>query len=526
MIETLTNRETQEAERRELEILLASELFRRAPILARILEYLCERQIQGDTYIKEYEIATRVMGRPSDFDPQIDGSVRVNLHHLRKKLKQYYDTEGARHPVRRALPIGQSLPSFVPQEGLPSPPVENQLEPLAPARQQEPPFTTSEAPETTLAAIPERFSFSLPLFFAMMTLVIAAAAATWLVARRYNSRQDGPVMSDAVLRIACGRNRSLHDDAGRLWSADAYSSGGHAFDRPVTLTTNGGPAELYNHGREGIFSYAIPLPRSSYEVHLYFAESAVRGEGFRTMNIFINGKRVQQLFDVTSDAGGFATPTEKIYAGVKPAADGKLHISFTGITGAAFVNGIEIMAGDGFRMRTLRQTTLAVYSIDPTGTLWLPDTWYRGGRVSYLPYIFRDLSLEGFYRNERFGNFTYSLPVVDGHTYGVTLYFQEAWFSQSAKNRGRRRFNVSCNGIELLNNFDILSKAYPSTQRATMHFGGIEPSGQGKLVFSFSPIENYAEVNAIMVEDETQDTSGSSVSNPSVSNVASPAPTE
>lgn len=177
------------------------------------------------------------------------------------------------------------------------------------------------------------------------------------------------------------------------------------------------------------------------------------------------------------------------------------------MTGKAFVNGLEIMAGNGTRMRTLRQSTLSTYYFDPSGRVWFPDAWYQGGRTSRLQDVFPGLAVDGLYRNERFGNFIYSLPVIAGHTYGITLYFQEVWFSR--QNKGRRRFSVSCNGKELLHDFDILGQAPPGTARATVHFDGLEASSQGKLLLSFSPTQNYASVNAIEVEDQTPGTTGS-----------------
>ena len=47
------------------------------------------------TPLKEYQIATEVFGRPSDFDPQVDSTIRVQAGRLRAKLAEYYAAEGA-----------------------------------------------------------------------------------------------------------------------------------------------------------------------------------------------------------------------------------------------------------------------------------------------------------------------------------------------------------------------------------------------------------------------------------------------
>ena len=74
-------------ERAELEAVLESGIFHRAPNLASFLRYICERYFEGDaSQIKEYSIAVDALGRPSDFDQKKDSIVRVEAHRLRKRL--------------------------------------------------------------------------------------------------------------------------------------------------------------------------------------------------------------------------------------------------------------------------------------------------------------------------------------------------------------------------------------------------------------------------------------------------------
>ena len=520
MIETELNSDTHRAERAELETVLASDLFRRAPTLARILEYLCERQLRGESFIKEYEIATQVMGRSSDFDPQQDGSVRVNLHHLRKKLRTFYETEGSNHDVWITLPIGQSLPSFILQvsetnsaephfaeeEGL----APGSVSSTAPAREDSAP-TPGAAPaiaEEPAREIPKASNRARSVTILLLSIASAALLAflvTWFSMRDRQTETPRPGITDATLRIGCGKKSAYQDGAGRVWSPDAYFAGGRSFHRQVAPISGTGDSGIYQNGRVGNFSYDIPLPRALYELHLYFAETALHGEGFRMMQIWVNGKRVEQYFDVTSDAGGFASATEKIYTSVQPAADGKVHLQFKGVTADAFVNAIEIMPGNGDSMRPIRQTALPTYYFDPQGTVWTPDMWFHGGRVNHIPDIFPDLPLQGFYQNERFGNFSYSIPVLPGRKYSLTLYFQDAWFShqrQQTVNTGMRRFDVACNGKELLQQFDILREADGNGFHVVKHFSGIEPTTQGKILLTFTPSQNYAMLNALTIEEE------------------------
>src|SRR5882762_2358471 len=72
----------------------SSEAFARASQLREILTYVVQRSMQ-DTYpIKERDIAIEVLKRHANFDGTLDNIVRVQVGHLRRKLDQYFATEG------------------------------------------------------------------------------------------------------------------------------------------------------------------------------------------------------------------------------------------------------------------------------------------------------------------------------------------------------------------------------------------------------------------------------------------------
>src|SRR5580704_5997908 len=105
-----------EQERREYQTLLASGIFDRAPNLVQVLSYVCEKYFEGAAeQIKEYNIAVEALGRPAGFDQKRDSIVRVEAHRLRKRLREYYQAEGACHIVRIDIPPGQYAPHFVRQ---------------------------------------------------------------------------------------------------------------------------------------------------------------------------------------------------------------------------------------------------------------------------------------------------------------------------------------------------------------------------------------------------------------------------
>ncbi len=102
------------AEQAELEALLASRTFVRAPLLSRMLAYICEQSLQGNSdALKEYSIGTLALGRGDDFDPDKDSVVRVMATRLRKRLAEYYAREGAGHHVKIFLSEVGYTPVFV-----------------------------------------------------------------------------------------------------------------------------------------------------------------------------------------------------------------------------------------------------------------------------------------------------------------------------------------------------------------------------------------------------------------------------
>jgi hypothetical protein len=63
-------------------------------------------------HLKEYQIATEVLDRPADFDPQADSCVRVQVGRLRSKLDQYYDSVGAHDSIVVSVPKGRYVVTF------------------------------------------------------------------------------------------------------------------------------------------------------------------------------------------------------------------------------------------------------------------------------------------------------------------------------------------------------------------------------------------------------------------------------
>jgi len=97
----------------QIEKLTNSHSLRGSESLCRLLRYLAEHSLDHPGLpIKEYQIATEVLGRPVGFDPQSDSTVRVQAGRLRVKLAEYYAHEGLDDLVVVDLPKGSYALAF------------------------------------------------------------------------------------------------------------------------------------------------------------------------------------------------------------------------------------------------------------------------------------------------------------------------------------------------------------------------------------------------------------------------------
>src|SRR3989475_10369281 len=91
----------------EIDRLIGSHVLHGSESLCKLLRYLAEHSLDHPgVALKEYQIATEVLGRSATFDPQIDSTVRVQAGRLRIKLAEYYAHEGPDDAIVVELPKG------------------------------------------------------------------------------------------------------------------------------------------------------------------------------------------------------------------------------------------------------------------------------------------------------------------------------------------------------------------------------------------------------------------------------------
>ena len=500
-------------ERAEVEAILASGILNRAPNLVQILSYICAKSFEGSAEaIKEYNIAVEALGRPADFDQRRDSIVRVEAHRLRKRLREYYQNEGADHLVHINIPPGQYAPTFVFRNaGELSPPL---LEP-----QPELPPPPEEALVPLVEAPPvNRLSRLSAVSILVAGLIVVAAMVAFSLA----GRTSGPDRNDLIVpspgnetRILAGNIDNPYIDAfSRTWGVDRYFSGGTVAPSPAPHAISGTrDPRLYQSRREGAFTYDIPLPPGTYELHLYFAETlygenniAGGGETSRIFQVSANGAPILTDFDVIGDVGP-STADIKVFKDIAPAKDGKLHLRFEPGTNPAFLNAIEIIPGIPGRMRPVRMVARDRGFTDKSGRYWDSDRYVRGGQLVARSEPVSGADDPDLYHGERFGNITYTIPVARPGSYLVTLYFVESWFGPDRPGGGgeqSRVFDIQCNGVALKRNFDIFKESGGSNRALPLTFHDLAPNAQGKLVISLIPSRNYAAINALEVRDESK----------------------
>jgi hypothetical protein len=90
--------------------------------------------------------------------------------------------------------------------------------------------------------------------------------------------------------------------------------------------------------------------------------------------------------------------------------------------------------------------------VDTNGTVYMADTNFSGGKTYRTVKSIGGTQEETVYQSERYGDFSYDIPVPNGN-YIVTLKFAEIYWRAA----DRRRFDVEIQGNEVVSNLDIFA---------------------------------------------------------------------
>jgi tetratricopeptide (TPR) repeat protein len=160
--------------RSELREIVQSRAFARGSRLPRFLRFVVESYLIGETErLKESVIGIEVYDRPPDYDPKVDSIVRTEARRLRRKLEEYYETEGRHSRVKITMPTG----GYVPR-------IEFRLQPIPALVVADPGLANKDVERTSLPFV------KLRLLAGMLIAGLVCGIGSWLFARQYRKREE------------------------------------------------------------------------------------------------------------------------------------------------------------------------------------------------------------------------------------------------------------------------------------------------------------------------------------------------
>ena len=484
------------------------ELLGRSTRPGRLLEYLGARYFeQREEQLTEFTIATAVFGRSEKkFDPSADAVVRVEAHRLRKKLRDIYENDSRSHALQISLPAGTYVPKFTAA-----------AEPVPEHPEHVPNADADIADGSARVRRVPRWAWSIGI------LAVTAGAIVG-VALNGRSRGQQPAAPAAettrpIASASAGSDRitELHvlsgyggsdviDNSGVRWTPDRYFVGGGQWSRDSGFVRGTSRPFLFGNWRTGEFGYHIPLVDGTYELRLFFI-SAFRGgdEKLSGFNVVLNGKPLLDAFDVNMSANGANTAEEQVFRDVRPGNDGLLKIWFTNQVGSPMLNGLALTPGVPGKLKPIRIIMQPTSFVDHQGQRWGADDYFQNGFSATERRKVSGTADPELFGAERYGHFSYAIPVDRRGRYKVVLHFAEFYHGPQLPGGGgvgSRVFHVFCNGQTLLRDFDVYKEA-GSLRVITKTFPNVVPSAQGKINLMFEPVVNNATVSGIEILDES-----------------------
>ncbi len=262
------------------------------------------------------------LGRPADFDPSTNSSVRVEMHRLRARLRKYYETEGEDHALRIMVMDGRYELQFVRREdGL-----------AAAAGKGEGNGHSPAAGKNWLT----RKTVAIAAVFVVLLLI-----TSWVLVRaRSHQKQDhagavpaisvaatSSIAGDGSVRILAGYTKGQYlDRDGNPWGGDRYFSGGEVVDLKLPYIQGTADPTMFRTARVGEFSYNIPMKPGNYELRLHFVETALGREHLqaaerasRVFSVSLGDQPLLSSFDILSDAGGNFRAFTRVFNFLRPA---------------------------------------------------------------------------------------------------------------------------------------------------------------------------------------------------------------
>src|SRR5687768_8695502 len=251
---------TSSAERQELD--RAVGLLGRSTRHGRLLAYLGEKYFdRQEAQLTEFNLATEFFERPADrFDAGQDAVVRVEVHRLRRKLRDIYEKGAGPDGMRISLPAGSYVPQF-----------SRTPEPLPrgePAQVADDSARSSPAVPQTIesAPSPARNGKKLAYLAAAVALIAIAGLGAWLLRPSADTSSPaaetattppssaGESVSVSEVHLMAGYGGSdVIDSSGERWTHGRFFSGGRVLPNTGRVVMRSSRPFLYSNWRMGEF---------------------------------------------------------------------------------------------------------------------------------------------------------------------------------------------------------------------------------------------------------------------------------
>jgi Malectin domain/F5/8 type C domain/Glycosyl hydrolases family 2, TIM barrel domain len=281
--------------------------------------------------------------------------------------------------------------------------------------------------------------------------------------------------------------------------ADANYAGGATATSTNTIDTSGAtnpaPQSVYQSNRYGNFTYTIPNlgAGAGYNVRLHFAETYWTASGQRTFNVSINTQQVLSKFDIIAAAGAANKAVVEQFPATAD-SNGSITIQFTTVVDNAQVNGIEVLP--------VNASSLQINAGGSAVSPFVADMDFSSGSASSSGNTINTSGVTNaapaaVYQTNRVGpSFSYVIPnLAASASYTVRLHFAETYWTAT----GKRVFNVSINGSQVLTSFDIYAAANNQINTAVVKQFSVTSSSSGSITIQFTAVTDQAEVSGLEI---------------------------
>jgi Malectin domain len=287
-----------------------------------------------------------------------------------------------------------------------------------------------------------------------------------------------------ILLHACTTGLVYRIDAGGPavfpFQADGYVSGGQVASTAAAIDTsavvNPAPMAVYQTVRWNQSTYTLPSlnPGASHLVRLHFAEITYNAAGLRKFHVKLNGTQVLTDFDIFAAAGAKNKAVVREFT-VAANTSGAIVIEFlNGAVDFPAIAAIEILA------------PMQINAAGPAVPPFRADAFFTGGFTSSTASAIdtsgvTDPAPAAVYQTVRWAQPTYTLTgLAAGSSYRLRLHFSEIAFNAP----GVRRFDVTVNGVLVLDEFDIFAAAGGANKAVVRDFRA-KANGSGQVVVNF-----------------------------------------